>query len=172
MDFGDWKGSPSEISPGDIAMAGAVGYMARRYSSPSRGVSLSVLLLCGLPGDIGTHTPDACYPGAGYSLSSSSLFEHYSGRDKQPAFFRTAMATREGPNPSTLRILWAWNASKGWSAPDEARWKFASAPSLCKLYVVREIAGAVVDPKDDPCNNFLSVLLPELDRVVFSPHDR
>ena len=41
-------------------------------------------------------------------------------------------------------------------------------PALCKLYVIRETAGAAVDPEDDPCNDFLNVFLPELDRLVFS----
>jgi hypothetical protein len=168
MVIGDWKGSAFEIPPRERAVAGAVGYLARRYSNSNRGVSLSVLLLCGLPGDIATHTPDACYPAAGYSLSAPSPFEHRPGPGRHQALFQTALATREGTSPSILRIFWAWNASKGWSAPQEARWKFASASALSKLYVVRETAGAVVDPRDDPCNDFLNVLLPELDRVVFS----
>ena len=47
-------------------MAGAVGYISRLYKNPGKGLEISVLLLSGLPGDITTHTPDACYPGAGY----------------------------------------------------------------------------------------------------------
>jgi hypothetical protein len=33
--------------------------------------------------------------------------------------------------------------------------------------VVRETAGTVVDPETDPGNDFLSVLLPEIDKAVF-----
>ncbi len=169
MDIGDWKGTAlDELSPGERAMTGAVAYLGRVYTNPSRGVSVSVLLLGGLPGKISTHTPDVCYRGGGYTLDSPSPFKRQYGPDDQPAEFLTMLATHEGTNPSVLRIFWSWNASKGWSAPEEPRWTFAAAPALCKLYVVRETAGAVVDPGADPCNEFLTVFLPEVDRLVFA----
>jgi hypothetical protein len=56
----------------------------------------------------------------------------------------------------------------GWSAPEDARWRFAPEPTLCKLYVIRETGGASVEPADDPCNDFMGVFLPELDRLAFS----
>ena len=37
---------------------------------------------------------------------------------------------------------------------------------LSKLYFVRDTGGVAVDPKDDPCAQFMSLLLPELDRVI------
>ena len=169
MVIGDWKGTAArDLSPGERSMAGAEAWLIRNYSNPSRGVSVSVMLLGGLPGKISTHTPDVCYTGAGYTLNSASAFEHRDGPDRRSAGFKTALATREGTNPSNLRIFWSWNASKGWSAPEEPRWEFAAAPALCKLYVIRETAGVVIDPGSDPCNEFLSVFLPELDRLVFS----
>jgi hypothetical protein len=48
------------------------------------------------------------------------------------------------------------------------RWEFARESVLCKLYVVRETAGALIGPADDPCIDFLGVFLPELDKKVFS----
>ena len=170
MVIGDWKGTASDLPAEDRAMAGAVACLGRVYSNPIRGVSVSVLLLGGLPGKISTHTPDVCYTGAGYTLDSISAFQHRDGPDLPPAEFRTALATRQGTDPSILRIFWGWNASTGWSAPEEPRWEFAATSALCKLYVVRETAGVVVDPKDDPCNDFMSVFLPELDRLVFASH--
>ena len=149
-------------------MAGTVAYLLRRYSNPARGVSVSVILFGGRPGSISAHTPDVCYPGAGYTLDSPSVFPFPDGPGDHRAEFRTALATRGGTNPSVLRIFWGWNASKGWLAPAEPRWEFSGATALCKLYVVRETGGAVVDPGADPCNDFLKVFLPELDRIVFS----
>lgn len=166
MTIGDWAATPFEPAAGEQAMTGAVARLARRYSNASRGQSVTVLLLGGLPGKISTHTPDVCYPGAGYSLNAPSAFNRLVG--DQTAEFRTAVATRGGTNPSVLRIFWGWNASKGWSAPDEPRWEFSTAPALCKLYVVRETGGAVVDPASDPCNDFMNLFLPELERLVFS----
>jgi hypothetical protein len=168
MVIGDWKGTAFELSPDERAMAGAEAWLARRYTNPGRGVSVSVLLLGGLPGKISTHTPDVCYTGAGYVLQSAVPFNRTYGPDGHQAGFRTALAARGGTAPSNLRIFWGWNASKGWKAPDEPRWEFGTVAALCKLYVVRETAGAVVDPGADPCNDFMSVFLTELDRRVFS----
>jgi hypothetical protein len=149
-------------------MAGAVACLSRRYTNPSRGVAVTVLLLGGLPGKISTHTPDVCYPSAGYRLESPVSLARPYGPEGRRAEFRTALARRDGTDPSVLRIFWGWNASAGWSAPDEPRWAFGPASALCKLYVVRETAGAVGKPDDDPCHDFLEVFLPELDRRVFS----
>ena len=168
MVIGDWKGTAFELPEAERAMAGADACLGRRYSNPTRGVTVSVLLLGGLPGRISTHTPEVCYAGAGYTLDAPATVQLLYGRDKHPADFHTAVASRGGTSPSVLRIFWSWNDSHGWSAPETPRWKFARAAALSKLYVVRETAGAVVDPGDDPCKDFLDVLVPELDALVFS----
>lgn len=167
MEIGGWKGTAFEMPPKELAMAGAVACLARRYSSPSRGVAVTVLLVGGLPANIASHTPDICYPGAGYHLNPPAPFSCRYGRDQRPAEFQTAVAAREGTNPSILQIFWSWNASKGWQTPDNPRWSFASQPALCKVYFIRETAGAVVDPASDPCNDFMNVFLPELEKLVF-----
>jgi hypothetical protein len=170
MVIGDWKvTAQSQLTPGERVMTGAVASFSRVYTNPHRGVSVSVLLLGGLPGKISTHTPDVCYTGAGFILGSPSVYDfRYQREGERRAEFQTAVATRSGTNPSILRIIWGWNASKGWAAPSEPRWSYGAEPALCKLYVIRETAGAVVDPGVDPCNEFLSVFLPEVDRLVFS----
>src|SRR5271170_6929355 len=58
MVIGDWNATAFELPAKDRAMAGAVACLARRYSNPRRGVSVSVLLFGGLPGRISVHTPD------------------------------------------------------------------------------------------------------------------
>ncbi len=172
MVIGDWEAKSYELDARERTQAGASACLGRVYRNPASGVAVTVLLLGGLPGDITTHTPDACYPGAGYTLDSPSNYDRpYGGDGRDLARFRTAVARRGGSRPSVLRIFWSWNASKGWAAPEDARWRLAHEPALCKLYLVRETAGDVVDPGGEPCNEFLDVFLPELDRFVFSAPD-
>jgi Protein of unknown function (DUF3485) len=168
MEIGDWKGTPFELPPAERSMAGAVACLARRYVNPIRGASVTVVLLGGLPGRMSVHTPDVCYTGAGYTLESPTPFERRYGIDDRHAAFQTSLAARGGPNPSVLRIIWSWNASKGWATPAVPRWEYVNAPALCKLYVIRETSGSAADPATDPCNDFLTVLLPELDKYVFA----
>jgi hypothetical protein len=167
MTIGDWTATPSEIGAVERKMAGAEAWLSRVYTNSRRGVSVSVLLLGGLPGKISTHTPEVCYAGAGYDLGTLSPYDRPYGSEGRRAGFRTALAARGGANPSVLRIFWTWHASTGWAAPVEPRFTFASEPTLCKLYVVRQAGGADVEPDRDPCNDFLDVFLPELDRAVF-----
>jgi hypothetical protein len=163
MALGDWVGARREMSPRELAATGAAGYLSRIYTNPKTGVAVSILLLCGLPGDVTVHTPDMCYPGAGYTLEIPSNYVRQYGSEGRTAEFQTAVARRGGAKPSVLRIYWSWRGSKGWSAPQDARWALAAEPILSKLYVIRETSGQAVDPKDDPGHEFLSLLLPELD---------
>lgn len=167
MVIGDWKGTPFEVGARQREIAGAEACLARVYTNARRGISVSVLLLGGRPGNIASHTPEICYPGAGYELSVPTAFDHRPHGDGHRVGLRTALAARGGTNPSVLRILWTWHDSKGWAAPEDARRKFASEPTLSKLYLVRETGGAAVEPDRDPCNEFLDVFMPELDRAVF-----
>jgi hypothetical protein len=166
MVMGDWVASRRELAPRELAATGAAGCLSRVYTNPKTGVAISVLLLCGLPGDITVHTPEACYPGAGYTMETPTNLARQYGSDGCTAEFQTAVARRGGAKPSVLRIYWAWSGSKGWSAPQDARWVLAAEPILSKLYVIRETGGLVVDPKDDPGYEFLALLLPELDLMI------
>ncbi len=164
--LGNWTATTRAIPPKEQAMTGAVGVISRVYTNPTNGVAVSILLLCGLPGNISTHTPDACYPGAGYTLGNSEKFVYRYGDPERAAEFQSAVASLEGTNPSRLRLYWAWHGSSGWSAPENPRWAFAAEPMLSKLYIVRETGGVAVDPKADPCTQFMSLLLPEIDRAM------
>ncbi len=168
--IGDWKLEQTrEIPPRELAMTGAVGYVSRVYTNSGKGQSVIVLVLTGMPGDISTHTPDVCYPGAGYVLGPAEEHVRLYGSPERNAVFRTATASKGGASPSILRIFWTWRSSKGWSAPEGARWVFAAEPLLTKLYVVRDTRGAAADPKEDPCNEFIPRLLAELDPLL-DPH--
>lgn len=168
MAFGGWKGVSFEIPSREIRMAGATSYLARRYTNAELGASISVLIVSGLPGDVSSHTPDVCYPGAGFTLNSPKPVEVQYGPERRKGSFRTALATRGGTNPSALQLFWAWNSSRGWSAPDDPRWSFVSVPALSKLYVVRESSSAA-PPEGDPAVQFLEAFLTQVDRFVFDP---
>ncbi|MGH9677772.1 MAG: hypothetical protein ACRD36_11775, partial [Candidatus Acidiferrum sp.] len=57
----------------------------------------------------------------------------------------------------------------GWSAPDDARTRFARAPVLHKLYVMRELNSLAEPVKDDAGLAFLHALLPVLDAKLIAP---
>jgi hypothetical protein len=166
--IGEWTGKAIDVAAIDRAVAGVDASLARRYSHRTRGVAVTVIFVVGLPGKISTHTPDVCYQGAGFVTNSIAPFECQYGPDNRRALFQTAMALRDGPPASALKIFWSWNSGEGWMAPTSPRWEFSDKPVLTKLYVVRESVGADNDLARDPSVEFLRDFLPELDRVVFS----
>ena len=67
-----------------------------------------------------------------------------------------------------LRLYWGWSYGAGWMAVDDARQKFPRVPVLHKLYVIRELNGSgAKDGDNDPCQRFIQVLVPALDRALF-----
>jgi hypothetical protein len=172
MAIGDWNATVVNVSDRERSATGAVAWLSREYKNPKRSVSVSVVLLAGLPGDVSKHTPDVCSGANGYVVDTPRRTQLSVGTESRPVEFHTALATKQGTTPTELRIFWSWKASHEWSAPDDPRWAFSHAPVLFKLYAIRETAGVNADPDDDPCQDFLRAFLPELDRVVFSASEQ
>jgi hypothetical protein len=163
MTIGDWDGKEPE-SQGE-AVPGVVGSVQRRYTHRTTGATVILALVCGRPGPVSIHTPDSCYTASGYDFGTRSPVTVLPDVN-----FWTADAVRVKATEETrLRLFWAWNGGKGWSAPDDARTTFARYPVLHKLYVLHELNSLAEPVKDDPGLAFLRALLPELDTQMFAP---
>jgi Protein of unknown function (DUF3485) len=75
--LGNWRGRSLELDREQLTTAEIAGSIARRYENRRTGATVTVLLVCGRPGPISVHSPDICYPGAGFrpmgSLARQSL---------------------------------------------------------------------------------------------------
>jgi Protein of unknown function (DUF3485) len=111
--IGDRTATSTVLPANELSMTGAVGYFLRYYRNAKSGVTITALMLCGLLGMISTHTPDVCYAGAGYAITTRSLHQQTYGKPERRAHFRTATASRGGTSPSILRIFWGCNSSNG-----------------------------------------------------------
>jgi hypothetical protein len=165
LELGDWQGTPIEVKPEDAA-PGVAGNLQRRYVHRGSGTTVTIVLVCGRPGPVSIHTPEACYDAAGYTLDTKQkvLLE------SPPASFWRADAYRVKATEEThLRMYWGWNAGKGWMAADDSRLQFARYPVLYKLYVLREL-NALGEPRTgrEACEEFLQVLLPALEKTLFA----
>lgn len=176
MNIGDWEGRDLETRPGQ-AGPGVTGCVQRSYFNRHLGVTVIIALVNGRPGPVATHTPEVCYGANGYMVDDRQDIEMDTG--KGPAHFWTSRAVRtKVTEESRIRLYWAWNAGEGWTASKDARNQFPRYryPVLHKLYVLRDV-GNSPDPRSEvkgngapeiePCELFLKVLLPELDRVLF-----
>jgi len=165
-----WKAS--EVVPPDprvVQISGARALFNTTYRDQTQGDSVTVYLLAGWSRDIAVHTPDACYPGAGFVMETSpqpftvSYSAQESGGPTRQAEFMTAVFTKSEPTGVTrLRVFWSWNDGRGWRAPRFPRWMYGGRRPLVKLYVVAESPLGQL-PHQSPALRFAAVLLPVLD---------
>jgi hypothetical protein len=164
LDLGAWKGEVIEVKPGQ-AGAGVAGCIQRRYQHRRTGAAVVVALVCGRPGPVSIHTPDACYGASGYEVGRS---ERVVLPGQAGALWKTDATRKTATDEVRLRVVYGWHGTAGWQAPDDARQSFAREKVLHKLYLVRELGGSSDTGKDEPCEDLLRVLLPEMDRALFS----
>ena len=161
--IGDWEGKDPE-TPAE-AVPGVVGSLQRCFTHRVTGATVTMALVCGRPGPVSIHTPDACYTASGYDFRAQTTIAVAPGID----FFTADPVRTKASEETRVRLFWAWNAGRGWQAPEDARPTFAHRPVLHKLYVMRELGSLAEPVKDDPALAFLRVLLPELDARLFAP---
>jgi hypothetical protein len=165
--LGDWDGEALEFAgepPRDVA-----GHLYRRYLNRRTGDVVTVALFGGRPGPISIHSPDACWTGAGYQMVQPTRHE-MAGPEGARAEFRTAQFVRRRAAEQTrLRIFWAWSDAGSWGVPENPRMTYAGSPVLYKLYLIRELSTDKEGPlAEDPCNDLVRSLVPELRRVLFT----
>jgi hypothetical protein len=160
---GDWRATDLPYEPEDLARAGIKGGLFRRYENARTGAAVSVLLVCGRGGPISVHTPDVCYGAAGYAAAGAPAKRdvRVGPGDERVGFWALQFAKPDAVVPTRLEIYWAWSAGGVLEAPDNPRFKYARAPAVYKLYVVREFAPTSRAAKENPCEQFLAQALPE-----------
>jgi hypothetical protein len=152
------------------------GYIDRDYVHTATGRRIALLLVWGRPDPVSEHTPDECYPGAGFTPVTEKKKETLDVEAPHPAAdFYTQDFAKGGPDGTRLRIYWAWNADGRWQAPDHPHEDLArhhqfysyGGGVLFKVYVIREMTGDDEAADTETCRDFLRVLLPEFRQRLF-----
>jgi hypothetical protein len=160
MEIGPWKGKMGKVTPPGAGVAGCV---YRDYEHRQTGAVVSLFIVCGRPGPVSIHTPEACYGASGFTVGGRQRIE-VAGHGR---FWRSDATKTTATDEFRQRIVYGWHGSAGWAAPDDPRTAFPTERILHKLYVVRELNGAAANVRGEPCEEFLRAALPELDRAVF-----
>lgn len=157
---GDWIAESLPVNPREKSMAQADGLTSRRYTNRKTGQVVTLMLLCGRSGPISVHTPDVCFPGAGYRETGvvSQFSPSASSRDR----FWVRQFERDTPGSLPIRVYYAWNEGDAWQASENPRWTHAGKPVLFKLYVLRTLSDRADAVDTDPAANLIRNLLPQL----------
>jgi hypothetical protein len=171
---GTWEGTdlePDESLRRVVASAEITTFVQRRYVDRRTGEAVSLFVACGPTGPISTHGPEACYNGGGRVMVAEPAREEFEVAPGKPkATFLVGDFRQPGSSlPVGLKIYWSWRGRDRWEWTRNARVDFASARSLYKIYVIREMAMPEGTPIDDRVTpQFLRALLPALETVVFA----
>jgi hypothetical protein len=164
----DWQGNDQELDARQVIQAEMTGYVMRRYVQQRTGASVMVLLVCGRPGPTSLHSPEICYPGAGFTPAAAPVRKAFeASASGSLGDFWAGQFQKAGPAPEALRIFWSWNGAGTWEAADTPRLHFAHHRALYKLYVIRQLPRPDEPLAQDPTLDFLDHFLPQVQRTLF-----
>jgi hypothetical protein len=170
MDVGEWKGEDAEKSTEMILkVAGAEGELVRVYKNAT-GQSVRVSIICARLRDVFYHTPDRCYPAAGFEMLGDPQLEVVEiGNNETADFFTTTFLKSEPTGTHSERGFWSWSGDGKWIAPKNPKLKFAGQKALYKMYVFAAVpTGGKKLAGDDFCFDFIRTFIPVLD-VALAP---
>lgn len=151
--FGDWQmRTVINANPKELERAGAVGSVSRIYTNNLSKLQMSAFVVCAAPHDASKHTPDRCYPGAGFQIGESEHRHPVTLPDGREVETFTGTFIKDG---QTLRIFWTygvpWRADRdrdatvaapagspvlNWIAPSIARIALNDERAVYKLYAI------------------------------------
>jgi hypothetical protein len=161
LDLGDWQGH--DLPPEARLKEDVDGVLYRAYVNRVTGKAVTVYLVCGRPGPVAVHTPDACYAASGFEVKGLGRQSVAGARLEAVQVLKRRVAEQ-----IQQHIFWSWSAGGPWDVPDNPRWTFARAPLLYKLYLIRDLSRPGEGVDNDPCLDLMKSLCPELQRVLFS----
>lgn len=168
--FGNWEYVQDiEGNPKELERAGAVGHVSRLFRNIDTKEQVSAFAVCATPHDASGHTPDRCYPGAGFEIAESEHRQSIPLQDGRTAETFTGTFRKSG---TTLRVYWTYGVDGKWVAPQIARIELAGAAAVNKVYAIIDESRITKPRALAACNDFLASLLPEIDRSLALANDK
>jgi len=167
--FGEWELEQElESDPRELERAGAAGHISLLFRNNRSKARVSAFVVCALPHDASGHTPDRCYPGAGFTVGESEHRLTIPLTDGRTAESYTGTFVKAG---HTLRIFWTYGipgrqGRLDWIAPQIARIALNRQPAVYKLYAIADETRIGSSQSMVECQQFISELLPALEAAL------
>jgi hypothetical protein len=147
--LGSWQaieGLDTQLDPEVARIAGSSDHVIRTYVHEKSGEKVSVLVLYGLANSVFAHTPEVCFPAAGYrAVATPAPADHqFSTADSaSPVSYRTAFFTKNvGGIDQYEEVLHAFLHNGQWLPDVASRWKlFRYHPGMFKILLQRRVPG-------------------------------
>lgn len=170
MNIDEWEGRAVELDEDQretMIRAEIAASVVRRYVHRETGEEVSLFAVCGRPGPISSHSPEACYTGRGLKIAGKLDDKVFSTGAGTATFKVGDFRQPDAIIPGGLKIYWTWRVGRAWEAPDDPRSAFAGYRALYKVYVIRHMAMPGRSPvKDGVTPRFIQALLPEFEKIL------
>jgi hypothetical protein len=167
LTLGDWRGEPTTIDPKIARGTGATDLITRQYVDQRTGTTLAAIILYGPSTEVYGHVPERCYPTAGFEqVAGPDLRDVRAGRLDVP--FRSLVYRKgEGGQADRREVYYSWRYGNGrWSLEIGKFKQLERAGGMFKIHVDRLISERERRDVGNPCEAFLKVLIPELERLL------
>jgi hypothetical protein len=166
MTLGDWVGEKTELDPQIVAGTGSNDLITRRYVNRVTGVAVQVIVLHGPASDIFVHTPELCYPKAGYSAAGEVMDRTIPLADAGAPFRSTAYTKGDPARPDTQEVIFSWRYNGRWTTTVNRPKEMARVAGMYKVQVARKLQANEARTVADPCEAFLELLVPVLEARI------
>ena len=125
-----------------------------------------MIVLHGPASDIFIHTPELCYPRAGYSPAGEVMERAIPCLDTK-APFRSAAYTKGDPaRPDTQEVAFSWRYAGRWTTTVNRPKEMERIAGMYKVQVSRRIQAGETRSVANPCDAFLELLVPILEARI------
>jgi hypothetical protein len=161
----------TQLDPQIARVAGAADHVVRRYVDEQTGVALTVLILFGRGDALSVHSPEACYPLAGYAPAGEPFEFPVTIKDNDvssTARFRSVAYYKPGGLKSDRQeTVFGFRHAGEWIPEAASRWKqFRHDPVMFKIHIQRPIIETERRQVNNPALAFLGVFLPQFEKQL------
>jgi hypothetical protein len=166
MKLGSWEGRSATMDPRIVRITGSTDLISRHYVDRWTGVGLDVIVLYGPTSDMLYHTPEVCYPSAGFE-AMPGVFERpitVEGSERSPVPFRSLAFTKgEGGLADSQEVYYSLRYDGRWTTRSATPKASRGIPGMYKIQVSRRISSRERRDVENPCEPFLATLVGEIE---------
>jgi hypothetical protein len=163
----DWAGERSEMDERIVRATGSDELITRRYVDGRTGVVLDVIVLYGPTSEIFIHSPEVCYPKAGFGSHEKTVDRTLEIGDVKATFRSVAYAKGDPGSREIQDVYFSWRYNGDWTPTVGSPKQLDRIPGMYKVQVARRLTQRETRADErDPCEAFLKVLIPDLESRI------
>jgi Protein of unknown function (DUF3485) len=164
MDLDSWKGHDAAMDPRIVRGSGSTDMITRRYVNQRTGVAIDVVVLYGPTSEMFIHTPEFCYPAAGFDPLTGTVERPIVVEGAGTVPFRSLAFTKgEGGLADTQEVYYSLWYDGRWTTQSTSPKASQRIPGMYKVQIARRISTRERRDLDNPCEPFLASLVGEIE---------